>query len=178
MDVTAYGDRELRTHANERELRDLLQSVLGTELLRPSARLWLVSPWISDIPVLDNSTGGFQTLVPRWERASIRLSQILAHLAERHTQVCIATRDDPRNVAFRAAMDEASRQLPGRVEIRISDTLHEKGLLGEGYYLKGSFNFTHYGITINEEIAHFSTTPATVAEAHVAFHTRWSRGEL
>lgn len=178
MTGTSYGNRDVRTHGNERQLRDLLQSILGAELLRPSKRLWLVSPWVSDIPVLDNGTGGYQTLVLRWERASIRLSQVLIHLAERRTQVCIATRDDQNNVAFRAAMSEAEKRLPGRIQFRISNVLHEKGLLGDGYYLKGSFNFTHYGITINEEIATYSTDSETVAEAQVAFGTRWEIGDL
>ncbi len=169
----SFGERELRSRGGERHLRELLQSVLGGELLRPSGVLWLVSPWISDIPVLDNTTGGFQTLVPRWERASIRLSQVLASLAERRTQIYIATRPDPHNTAFLAAMEEARRYAPDRIFVRMADKLHEKGLLGDGYYLSGSFNFTFGGIQINEEVAHFYSDPAKVAEAYVAFAERW-----
>ena len=33
---------------------DLLQMLFLSELLAPSRCLWLVSPWISDIPVIDN----------------------------------------------------------------------------------------------------------------------------
>lgn len=174
---TLHRDRELRNRGNERYLRDLLQSVLGGELLRPSERLWLVSPWVSDIPVLDNSTGGFQTLVPTWERASVRLSQVLLHLAERRTELFIALRPDSHNDAFIATIDEARKTLSGRIHLHIADKLHEKGLLGDGYHLKGSFNFTFGGVQINEELAIFTTDPAKVSEARIAFADRWRVGE-
>ncbi len=175
---TAWGERELRNRGSERHLRDLLQSVLAAEILRPSAELWLVSPWVSDIPVLDNRTSAFQTLAPGWERSTIRLSQVLAHLAERGTQLHIATRDDPHNLSFETAMKDAALWMPDRVHWRTSSVLHEKGLVTDTSYLSGSFNFTFSGIEINEEVAHFYTHPQKVAEAKIAFSDRWQEGTL
>ena len=47
------------------------------ELLLPSRDLWLVSAWISDVPVVDNSGGQFATVAPEWPRSRIRLVPVL-----------------------------------------------------------------------------------------------------
>ncbi len=48
--------------------------------MTPSRCLWLVSPCISDIPVIDNNANTFLCLEPSWTRTRIRLSQLLATL--------------------------------------------------------------------------------------------------
>ena len=57
------------------------------------------------------------------------------------------------------------------------EELHEQGILGDGFYLSGSMNFTFSGISLNEEAVHFIVEPSTVAENRVIFLSRWG-GEL
>lgn len=44
------------TQATSRaEIREMLEGIFVAELLVPSDSLWLVSPWITDIDILDNA---------------------------------------------------------------------------------------------------------------------------
>ena len=43
------------------EIRELLEGIFVAELLVPSESIWLVSPWISDIDILDNRCGQFSS---------------------------------------------------------------------------------------------------------------------
>ena len=63
------------------QIRDLLQSLFAAEFICPSSHLWLVSAWVSDIPVLDNTGMGFAAISPRWGPRKIRLSEVLVELA-------------------------------------------------------------------------------------------------
>ena len=57
------------TQQASRQIRDVLQSLLICELLAPPPRLWLVSGWIVDAPVIDNRGGEFSGLVADWPDA-------------------------------------------------------------------------------------------------------------
>src|SRR5438445_9454022 len=78
-------------------VRELLQIIFSAELLAPSRCLWLVSPWLRDIPVLDNTTGSFLYLCPDFPLTEVRLSLVLRELLARGSQLLIATRPDPGN---------------------------------------------------------------------------------
>ena len=41
------------------EIRELLESLFAAELLSPSRCLWLVSPWLTDLELLDNRAGAW-----------------------------------------------------------------------------------------------------------------------
>ena len=41
----------------EREAERLLQTILLAELVAPSEVIWLISPWVTDVAILDNRTG-------------------------------------------------------------------------------------------------------------------------
>jgi phosphatidylserine/phosphatidylglycerophosphate/cardiolipin synthase-like enzyme len=45
------------------------------------------------------------------------------------------------------------------VRFHIAEELHTKGILGDGYYLAGSMNFTYNGITVNEEALNLRDIP-------------------
>ncbi|MBN3959439.1 phospholipase D-like domain-containing protein DpdK [Nostoc sp. NMS8] len=77
--------RYIHSRLSSRQIPDLLQTIFVAELIIPSQCVWLVSPWISDIPVIDNTANTFLCLEPSWSRSRIRLSQVLATLAERGT---------------------------------------------------------------------------------------------
>lgn len=83
----------------------------------------------------------------------------------------------PETLAFldRLRRGAEPEGLPFRVHEQ--EELHEKGILGDGFYLSGSMNFTFSGISLNEEAVHFIVDPAAVAENRVALFSRWG-GEL
>lgn len=165
--------RYIHSRLSSRQVPDLLQAIFTAELLTPSQCLWLVSPWISDIPIVDNSANAFLCLNPSWSRSYLRLSQILTHLAEQGTTIHIATRLDTHNRSFIEGLKAKIAPLDVAVRFHITEQLHTKGILGDGYYLAGSMNFTYNGITINEEALTYDTSPAIVAEQQVMFASRW-----
>jgi hypothetical protein len=132
---------------------DLLQSLFTIELLSPSVVLWLVSAWVSDVPVLDNTAGEFAGIDPAWAARRVRLSEVLVSLASRHCQVVIATNKDPHNRLFLDRLTALALQagVPDAVHVNQHADLHVKGLLGDDYHLHGSMNFTHNGIHVLAE---------------------------
>lgn len=176
--MTTARNRMIHSRASARQVPDLLQAIFVAELLAPSRCLWLVSPWVSDIPVIDNRANGFLTVEPQWVRAQVRLSQVLVKLLEMGTTVHLATRPDSHNDTFRDRMRRQAEPegLPLVIHPPVED-LHEKGILGDGFYLSGSMNFTHNGVSINEEAVHFSTDPAFVAHNRILLAARWG-GEV
>jgi phosphatidylserine/phosphatidylglycerophosphate/cardiolipin synthase-like enzyme len=169
--MTNPPNRQIFSGPRVREIPDLLQSIFAAELLLPSRHLWIVSPWISDIPLIDNEAGAFFSIEPEWPSARIRFSQLLRALIERGAQITIATRDVDHNRIFREALE--SLVSTPHLSFVYSDDLHEKGILGDTFYLSGSMNFTHNGVHVNTEVVHFITDAATIAEAQIAMRERW-----
>ena len=163
--------RQLHSSARSTELRDLLQSLFVGEILLPSRCVWLVSPWISDIPIIDNETNLFSQLAPEWPRGRVSLSQVIVRMLSAGTTVHVATRDDELNRSFLSVLKSLGGE--GRLRVHTSEDLHEKGLLGDDFYLSGSMNFTVAGIQINEEVLHLITDPADVAQNRVILTQRW-----
>jgi len=168
---TARRNRQIHSSARSVELRDLLQSLFVGELIAPSRCIWLVSPWISDIPVIDNEANTFGQLAPEWPRSQVPLSKVLSHLLATGTTIHIATRNEEHNRSFLSIIDRLRSS--GPLAIHLSEELHEKGLLGDQYYLSGSMNFTMSGIQINEEFVHLLTDPADIAHNRVILAQRW-----
>lgn len=169
--MTESRNRQIFSGPKIREIPDLLQSIFAAELLVPSKRLWIVSPWISDIPLVDNEASSFSSVEPEWPPARIRFSQLLQALIERGTRVTIATRDVGHNRPFRDAVEGLVSA--SSLSFVYAEELHEKGILGDAFYLSGSMNFTYNGVHVNTEVLHFITDPATIAEAHITMRERW-----
>lgn len=154
------------------EVKDLLQALFSMELISPSRCIWLVSPWITDVPILDNSTGAFNSIHPGWGRRPLRMMELFVTLVQLGTHMVVVTRPDDHNKSFvnglRAMMVDLGMER--RLTITIKNDLHLKGLLGDQYYLSGSMNFTNNGVNILEEGLTFDTDPKYVAQAHVDFH--------
>jgi hypothetical protein len=163
--------RQIHSSARSVELRDLLQSLFVGELIAPSRCIWLVSPWISDIPVIDNEANSFGQLAPEWPRSQVPLSNVLKRLLVTGASIHIATRDEERNRSFLSTIDPFRTM--GNLDIHTSFELHEKGLLGDNYYLSGSMNFTMSGIHINEEFVQLLTDPSDVAQNRIILTQRW-----
>ena len=162
----------LQSAVNARNaVRELLQMVFAAELLSPSRSLWLVSPWIRDIPVLDNTTGSFLSLCPDFPLSEIRLSLVLRQLLARGTQVVIATRPDPENTQvydnLRGIGADGSLVFQERAE------LHAKGIVGDAFSLIGSMNLTYNGIDRLTEMLIFETDRPKVEQLRLAFRREY-----
>lgn len=154
--------------ASASEAADLLTGLFTAELATSSKCLWLVSPWISDVEMIDNSAGTF-TALSRFGKRRVRLTEILVCLAGRGCHVVVGTTTDPHNTRF----VERLRQLCGdmRVEDRVtvnidsSENLHTKAITGDDFALSGSMNITYNGIEVREELIQLHLDPTFVAQA-------------
>ena len=165
--------RDIISRAGSREIPDLLQGLFACELLKPSQEIWLVSPWVSDIPVLDNRANAFATLEPSWARSWVRLSQVLARLQWSGSSVRVVVKPDAHNRDFLRELERHSHDLGAPIEVQQCDNLHFKGLLGDDYYLNGSMNFTLNGISVWEEGLKLIVDEAIVNNAHLQFQDHW-----
>lgn len=159
----------------QNDVLDLLQGVFVAELLLPSGDLWFTSPWISDIAVLDNRTDEFTSLVNDWPPEHIRLSEVLAQLALRGTHIRLTTRPDEHGERWLQRLIQAGnrRSCLDHIHVRMSQALHEKGILSSSQYVSGSMNITYRGIHVNDEHLRFDTDPRILGEATLAFRRRW-----
>ena len=161
----------------EREAEGLLQTVLLAELISPSEVVWLISPWVSDVSILDNRTGAYAGVDPSWGRRPISLVEVLAALLSNGAGVVIATRPDTHNTRFVQRLESAARSngCAERLLVHRDDRerLHEKGLLGDDYYVSGSMNFTESGIRLHDEAVKLELDPQAVAQARVHFRQNY-----
>lgn len=165
--------RHIHTHFGPRQASDLLQTIFASELVFPSKQVWIVSPWISDIPVLDNRANAFTSIVGDWAPTRVRLSAVISHLLRRGTAIQVAARPVEHNREFFTQLRRQAAESSNQLRLSEVDALHEKGILGDGYYLSGSMNLTRNGITFNEEVVHFFTDPSVVAMNRQLFIERW-----
>ncbi len=164
--------RYIHTRASSRQVPDLLQAIFASELVSKSRCIWVISPWITDIPVIDNRANQFLSMEPLWAGRHVRLSEVIHKLLSLGTTVQIATRPIEHNKNFIDIIKIARKEgLPA--QIHIASELHEKGILGDYYYLSGSMNFTYNGISLNEESVHYDTNKNIVAENRVVLANRW-----
>jgi phosphatidylserine/phosphatidylglycerophosphate/cardiolipin synthase-like enzyme len=152
-------------------IQELLQSMFVSEVLQPSEEIWIVSPWISNVVLIDNRTGNFDALNPEWGRREIRLAEVLATLMARGTMVQIVTRGEASNDAFRTRIGELAHEhgLDEQVSVLIHNQLHTKGILLGGCLLMGSMNLTYNGMVINDEWVEFSIDPQELARTRLEF---------
>lgn len=152
-------------------VRELLQIVFAAELLSPSRCLWLVSPWLRDVPVLDNTTGTFLTLCPEFPRTEVRLSLVLRALIERGSQVVIATRPEVANRQVIDGLQGSTGENPLVFHERAQ--LHAKGIVGDTFSLIGSMNLTYNGLERLTEMLIFQTEQAVVGQLRLSFQREY-----
>jgi hypothetical protein len=132
----------------------------------------MVSPWISDVPMVDNATGAFNSLQPGWGRRSIGLAELLGNLVRLGSYLVVVTKPLDHNDRFirilKASVKDAGLQK--RLKVSTSHDLHLKGFLGDRFYISGSMNFTHSGVEILEEGVTFDVDPDIVGQAQLNFY--------
>jgi hypothetical protein len=168
-----YPSRDLHGPAQSRAVRDLFQSLFVAELIHPSPKLWLFFAWISDVEIIDNSAREFAALEPDWPAAPILLSQVLRALLARGVAIRLVIRADGHNEYFIARIQALKMRYGNQIKWTVEKSFHAKGLLGSDYFLSGSMNLTHNGISINGEHLVLRTDPAAVAEQSIELETRW-----
>ncbi|MEV6416165.1 phospholipase D-like domain-containing protein DpdK [Kribbella sp. NPDC051718] len=164
--VTTHGGGEARL------LNDVLQNLLITELLVPSTQLWVLSPWISDIVVIDNAAGQFRSMLPGMPARPIRFTEVLIELARRGSSVRVVMRQDDRNFVVRQRLTDATGLGP-RPSVLIRENLHDKGLVGDVFLVQGSMNFTFFGQAVNEESVTVTSDPDQIARARVEYEAKY-----
>jgi hypothetical protein len=151
-------------HAAGQTLSDTLRSLFALELFAPSQIIFLTSPWITDFVVLDNSFGQYRALLPD-VNGQVRLSAMLNSLAEQGTTIRILNQTN-------TSRDFLQRLHPS-IQCKARQNLHEKSLLTDHFYLRGSMNFTHSGLNRNDEHVELSTESDDLAQARVAAQALW-----
>lgn len=169
--------RSLRTSAfsSREELADALQGLFIAELLTPSDPLWIVTPWISDVVVVDNRAGRFTGLLPDLPKRQIRLTQVLLSQMQRGGTVVVACRPDDHNRTFTEQLSERTRDagVGDRFAHRFAVDLHEKGILTAHLLLSGSMNLTYNGLRRLEESILLTDDDDAVTRARHAYEDRW-----
>lgn len=152
-------------------IAELLQSMFVAEMLMSEGDLWIVSPWISNVVLIDNRSGNFDALNPEWGRREVRLVDVLLALMSRGTSVNVITRGDETNRAFIDRLKAMAQQLAleDLVSITLREKLHTKGVLLSNSLLMGSMNLTYYGMQINDEWVEFSVDPEDLAATRLEF---------
>lgn len=148
-------------------MSEILQLIFSAELVSPSRCVWIVSPWLRDIPILDNSTGAYISVCPEFPQTQIALSKVVAVLINRGTQVVIATRPDGgnRQVLDGVALETRSDQLVFHERAE----LHAKGIVGDRFALSGSMNLTFNGLERLTEMVSYQTDRNEVEALRLTF---------
>lgn len=163
-------------NASVSEAADLLAGLFSAELCSPSKCLWLVSPWISNVELLDNTAGSFDPLA-RFGKRRIRLAELLVTLAAAGTHVVVGTTTDPHNTQFQQRLKLLAEDfhVVEKIDVVVdtSDKLHTKALTGDDFALAGSMNITFNGIQVREESVDLRTDEAYVAQARMDAYDRF-----
>ena len=155
-------------------IREIIQFLFLAELIFPvEKRIWIVSPWISNVLIIDNRGSNFDALNPEWSNKEIRLMNVLIQLLSVGCPVGIVTNHDEHNTVFLNLLSENAREkgLDMGLTIIQKDQLHTKGILTSTSLFMGSMNITYNGLEINDESMDFDTRPESLAQARLTFES-------
>jgi hypothetical protein len=153
---------------------DIIEAAFAAELLDPSPELWVVSPWLSDVPLLDNTTGGYTMICPEFERSRISVSHVLAELVARGTRVHVVTRPEEGGSVVRAtAAIVGEHAAAARLHHATNPDLHVKVILSKGMELRGSMNLTFSGTEVLDELESFTTDPHDIAVTRAELESKY-----
>jgi hypothetical protein len=169
-------ERVVRTgRATGLRIDTILAAALLGELAAPSRELWLISPWISDVNVIDNTSGNYDSVFPEPTNRMYALSEVLALLTQNHARLTVVTRPDPHNKTF---VDRLARHADKKRTVIVRDEdVHEKTFCGELWLLTGSMNLTVRGMQINDEAVTYKHSAQAAATARLDLRRRFG-GQL
>lgn len=166
--------RTLRTNARSALRADsLIRTALLAQLAASGGEVWLVSAWISDVELVDNTDGAFDYLLGEDPPERCRLSDLLLLLA-RGTKVRVVTRPAAANEAFVRRLRSGT---DATCDLRVveDEAIHEKCLVGPGWIFQGSMNFTRNGLARNKEQITYAMDERSAAQALVEFQHEWEQ---
>ncbi len=166
-------------HTGQKEVQELLQFIFIGELLSPGKKIWIVTPWISNVPILDNRTGLFTSLDPSWGRKEIRLIEILIRLMNLKVEVIIVTRPDEHCKRFFSQMDDPIENygLQNQIQKIYRENLHTKGIMTSENLITGSMNLTYNGLFLLDENIIFDVDSKIVAQTRMNFEKYFGEDE-
>ncbi len=167
-------DRFIRSYGGTKELTDALASLFTVEAVRPSQEIYVISPWVSNSPVLDNQQGQFADVFPFAEGRRIYLSDIIQQWAFHGTNVRIICNAEDTHTAKFLGLVESTEN----IAFRHLANNHEKGLCSNNFYLHGSMNFTYRGIHINGEGVRITTLRPDINQALLYARARWEEATI
>ncbi|WP_328376860.1 phospholipase D-like domain-containing protein DpdK [Streptomyces sp. NBC_00440] len=166
--------RTVRTGARTGlRIDSILSAALMAEMLNPSSDLWLVSPWITDVQVIDNSHGTYDAFFGDVPPSGWRLSDTLLRIAGAGARVHVVTRPDAHNDAFLRRIE--APELDG-VHVQRDPDIHEKTLCGQEWILTGSMNYTVRGMAKNDELVTYKVGGPDAGQARLDLTQRWRSG--
>ena len=170
-----YSSRRIFKSAmtSQKLIHELLQNMFLSELLDTSEEVWFVSPWISDVALLDNRGGSFDSINPDWRGRVVRLTDIAIHLLSRGSRVVIVTRGDEHNRTFLDKLSVMAHEsaVDNFIELIVRESLHTKGILLDSGILLGSMNITYNGLELNDEFVEYDVESKSIASARLAFES-------
>lgn len=171
--------RDIWTHGGSEELRDLLKSVLISELLlRPDSEkaAYFCSPWISDFVLCQNQYRQYSALFPdMYDEPEIRFSDFLKRLQLRKPVRVVTT----RNSVSTGFVNRLRALEVSNLSVRFAgEEFHEKGILFPSFYFEGSMNITFSGVYIKGEkivyhVAANAEGKGKVSGAYLEFDRLW-----
>lgn len=154
-----------------RQLKEVLSSLLLSRLFSKD-ELWIVSPWITDFELLDNTANQWNSLVPSFDARYLRFSEILVVLMRLGVPLNVVTRQDDINYPFLEKL-KYQKTIDAKLRICFKNQLHTKGVLCKDGFINGSLNLTYSGVESNDETVIFSTDTANIAEALLEFRRQY-----
>jgi PLD-like domain len=169
-------ERTLRTGARMRLRADsMLTAALLSELMSPGDAVWVVSGWLTDVEVVDDTLGAFDAILGETPPTTCRLSEMLALIAEAGARIHVVTRPGTHNEEFTGRL-RAAIQDQQRLHLILDPSVHEKTVCGRNWILTGSMNFTVSELGSNEESVTYKVDGRDVAQAQLDFEERWGSG--
>ncbi|RYE54289.1 MAG: hypothetical protein EOP48_12645 [Sphingobacteriales bacterium] len=169
--------REIYTYTASKQLPHLIQSLFASELLAPGKTIYLFSPWLSNVAILDNSTNSFRQVNPLWPRGVISLTSVLEHLISKGTEIRICVNHSDHNKFLMSWIDQMIKRGYSNVLGKRRKDLHKKGLLFDKGFISGSMNFTFNGLNVLDERVVFTTHDGDIASAQIEFENYWNSEE-
>lgn len=149
-----------------KQLSDCIASAFALELMNPSSEIYLISGWVSDIPVLANKYGRLRAFIPDETVHDLRLSQFLNMLSDRGTHVHVLVRDLKHNQHF---LD----RLNPMIETQMRERIHQKTMVCEHFHMSGSMNFTWSGLQNREETFNLFLSRENISEGLIEARRIW-----
>jgi len=164
-------ERDLRTSRfTGVKVHSLLSDVLLAELMVPSSDLWLVSPWISDVDVIDNSGGVYDSVLDNPSSRAYRFSEVLGMLTRARSKLRVVTRPNASSGFLRNLGYVADNEY---LRIVFDDDVHEKTFCGDDWQITGSMNYTFNGMHRNDERISYRVDAKMAAITRVEFTNRF-----